>query len=91
MSVNMSHAMDQDKVRRYGKLFGSIDFECNDKVSAEVFHQNPNSPVVGTLSIGGKSFNVTLDELKHLEQTCRDAHEVVMKRYRLGMMGSLSR
>lgn len=87
----MSQAMDQDKVRRYGKLFGSIDFECNDTVSADVFHQNPYSPVVGTLMVGGKTFNVTLDELKHLERTCRDAHDIVMKRYRLGMMGTLSR
>ena len=87
----MSSAMDQNKVRKYGKLFGSIDFECNDKVSADVFHQDPSSPVIGTLMIGGKTFNVTLYELKHLEQTCRDAQDVVMKRYRLGMMGRLSR
>ena len=86
MSINSSRAMDQDKVRKYGKLFGSIDFECNHKITEDEFKNNPQCPVVGQLTIGGRTFDMTMDELTHLEQTCADAQEVVMKRYRLGMM-----
>jgi hypothetical protein len=82
--------MDQKKVRQYGKYFGSIDFECNHEVTAEAFQRAPDKPVIGTFMIAGRSYEVTWDELECIEETAKAAREVVMKRYRLGMMGRTS-
>jgi len=90
MSVNNRHGMDQKKVRKFGKLYGSIDFECNQNISADLFRKNPERPVIGTFMIGNKSYDVTWDELEYIEETARLARETTMKRYRMGMMGKLS-
>jgi hypothetical protein len=90
MSINNRFAVDQKKVRQYGKYYGSIDFECNQEVTADMFQRMPEKPIIGTFMIGGKSFEVTWDELECLEDTARIARETVMKRYRLGMMGKTS-
>ena len=50
-------------LRRYGKLYGSIDFEINENVSGELFNKQPEKPVIGKLMIGGKTFDVTYQEL----------------------------
>lgn len=89
MSINNRFSVDQTKVRKYGKFYGSIDFECNEKVSAMVFKTEPKSPVIGEFLIGNSKFGVTMDELELIEQTAREARETIMKRYRLGMMGQL--
>jgi hypothetical protein len=89
MSINSRFAMDQTKARKNGRFYGSIDFECNDKVSAQVFKNDPNRPTIGEFLIGNSRFPVTMEELELMEQTCREARETVMKRYRLGMMGRL--
>jgi hypothetical protein len=81
--------VDQNKTRKYGRFYGSIDFECNDKVSAQVFKHNSYSTNVGEFIIGNSRFPMTMEELELMEQTCREARETVMKRYRLGMMGRL--
>jgi hypothetical protein len=91
MSINSRHAVDQKKVRRYGKYYGSIDFECNHEVTADVFSQMPDRPVIGTFTIAGKNFDLTWDEMELIEDTMRIARETTLKRYRLGMMGTLSR
>ena len=91
MSINGRHAINQKVARRYGKLWGSVDFECNQNVSADAFHDNPDRPTVGQFMIGGKRFDVTMEELNYIQQTAKDAQDVVMKRYRLGRMGKLSR
>ena len=87
MSVNSRFAIDQNKVKKFGRLYGTIDFESNDKVSADVFQSNPNKPVVGNFIIGNSQFGVTMDELEYIEQTCRAARETILKRYRFGLMG----
>ena len=89
MSINSRHAIDQKKVRRYGRHYGSIDFECNQQISADLFSKSPEKPVIGTFMIGGKSYEVTWDELELIEETAKTARETTMKRYRLGMMGTL--
>ena len=83
--VNNTFAYDQKYVRRYGKLYGSIDFEINDNISAELFKKQPNKPVVGKLLIGGKSFNVTYQELDMIARTMDAAKEVVNRKYKMGM------
>ena len=37
--VNGTAMYDQKKVRKYGKLYGSIDFEVSDTISAHYFER----------------------------------------------------
>ena len=84
--INQTWAYDQKYVRKYGKLYGSIDFEVNENVSSELFRKQKEKPVIGKLMIGGKSFDVTYQELDMIQKTLQTAKEVVNKRYKLGMM-----
>ena len=84
--VNQTWAYDQKHVRKYGKLYGSIDFEVNENVSQKVFEDSKQKPVVGKLMIGGKTFDVTYQELDMIQKTLGTAKETVNKRYKLGMM-----
>ena len=84
--INQTWAYDQKYVRRYGKLYGSIDFEINENVSQELFEKQPNKPVIGKLMIGGKKFDVTFQELDMIQKTLQAAKEVVNKRYKMGYM-----
>ena len=84
--INQTWAYDQKYVKKYGKLYGSIDFEVKENLSAEVFRKQPNKPVVGKLMIGGKSFDVTFQELDQIQKTLQSAKEVVNKKYKLGIM-----
>ena len=84
--INQTWAYDQKYVRKYGKLYGSIDFEVNENVSSELFRKQKEKPVIGKLIIGGKSFDVTFQELDMIQKTLQAAKEVVNKRYKLGMM-----
>jgi hypothetical protein len=90
MSINNRYAMDQDKARQRGRFYGSIDFECNEKVTAQMFKNETNRVPIGDFIIGNSRFTLNMEELELMEQTCREARETVMKRYRLGMMGRLS-
>jgi len=84
--INQTWAYDQKHVRKYGKLYGSIDFEVNENVSEKLFEKQPNKPVIGKLMIGGKTFDVTYQELDQIQKTLQSAKEVVNKRYKLGFM-----
>lgn len=84
--INQTWAYDQKYVKRYGKLYGSIDFEINENVSQELFEKQPNKPVIGKLMIGGKTFDVTYQELDQIQRTLQTAKETVNKRYKMGMM-----
>jgi hypothetical protein len=84
--INQTWAYDQKYVRKYGKLYGSIDFEVNENISADMFKKQQNKPVVGKLMIGGKKFDVTFQELDQIQRTLQAAKEVVNKRYKLGFM-----
>ena len=39
--INQTWAYDQKYVRKYGKLYGSIDFEVKENLSNEVFKKQP--------------------------------------------------
>ena len=84
--INQTWAYDQKHVRRYGKLYGSIDFEINEHISEELFRKQPEKPVVGKLMIGGKTFDVTYQELDMIQKTLQTAKDVVNKRYKMGYM-----
>ena len=84
--INQTAAYDQKYVRRYGALYGSIDFEINEHVSQKQFEDTPEKPVIGKLMIGGKTFDVTYQELDMIQKTLQGAKECVNKRYKLGYM-----
>ena len=84
--VNNTAMYDQKKVKRYGKLYGTIDFDVNESVSQEMFEKVPEKPTIGRLEIGGKSFDVTFQELDMLAETIDAAKKTVLMRYRMGMM-----
>ena len=83
--VNNTAGYDQKKVRKYGKLYGSIDFELNDNISKHYFENN-EAPVVGKLHIGNKTFDVTYNELDEITRTLRSAKDVVNRKYKMNMM-----
>lgn len=83
--VNQSYGYDQKKARRKGKLFGTIDFEVSETISAKYF-ENDDAPVVGKLHIGGKTFDVTFQELDQIARTMNNSKDVVMRKYKMGMM-----
>tara|TARA_B100001094_G_scaffold326649_1_gene383221 strand:+ start:2064 stop:2327 length:264 start_codon:yes stop_codon:yes gene_type:complete len=83
--VNNTAAYDQKKVRKYGKLYGSIDFEINDSISEKYFENN-EKPVVGKLHIGNKTFDVTFQELDMIARTLHLAKDTVNRKYKMGMM-----
>ena len=84
--INNTAAYNEKYVRRYGKLFSSIDFEINENVSEELFKSQPEKPVIGKLMIGGKTFDVTYQELDQIQRTLQGAKDCVNKRYKMGMM-----
>ena len=84
--VNNTAMYDQKKVKRYGKLYGTIDFDVNESLSQEMFEKVPEKPTVGRLEIGGKKFDVTFQELDMLAETIDAAKKTVLMRYRMGMM-----
>jgi|TARA_R110000803_G_scaffold46122_3_gene96877 hypothetical protein len=83
--VNNTAGYDQKKVRKYGKLYGSIDFEINDNIPKHYFENN-EAPVVGKLHIGNKTFDVTYNELDEITRTLRSAKDVVNRKYKMNMM-----
>ena len=83
--VNNTAAYDQKRVRKYGKLYGSIDFEVSDTISEKYFETN-ETPIVGKLHIGGKTFDVTYQELDAIARTMGLAKDTVNRKYKLGMM-----
>lgn len=83
--VNNTAQYDQKKVRKFGKLYGSIDFEINDNLSAHNF-DTQETPVVGKLHIGNRSFEVTYQELDMIARTMNLAKDSVNRKYKMGMM-----
>ena len=83
--VNNTAAYDQKRVRKYGKLYGSIDFEISDSISEHYFENN-EKPVVGKLHIGGKTFDVTYQELDMIARTMNTAKDTVNRKYKMGLM-----
>tara|TARA_R110001592_G_C13062435_1_gene741108 strand:+ start:129 stop:392 length:264 start_codon:yes stop_codon:yes gene_type:complete len=83
--VNNTAAYDQKKVRKYGKLYGSIDFEINDKITEHYF-ENDEKPVVGKLHIGNRTFDVTYQELDMIQKTLQTAKDTVNRKHKMGML-----
>ena len=91
MSVNMTSAHDTKKTRHLGKLWSTIDFELKEHVNPNDFKYAKMKPVVGSLEIGGKKFDMTYSELNQLMRTCSAAMDTAEKAYRLGRWGKATR
>lgn len=84
--VNNAYAYDKKRAKRMGKLYSTIDFNVNDKISGDLFARVPEKPIVGELEIGGKSFKVTYQEIDAMLSTLQEAKRTVESKYRLGLM-----
>ena len=84
--VNNAFAYDKKRSRKMGKLYSTIDFNVNEKLSGELFSKMPEKPIVGELEIGGKSFKMTYQEIDAVISTMQDAKRAVEMKYRLGLM-----
>ena len=84
--VNNAYAYDKKRSRRMGRLYSTIDFNVNDKISGELFASVPEKPIVGELEIGGKSFIMTYQEIDAVISTLQDAKRAIEMKYRLGRM-----
>jgi hypothetical protein len=87
MSLNMTNAMDQKKIRRFGKLFGTIDFDIKENINPDVIKQKRSDTIVGKFHIAGKSFEVTLAELDRIIETAETAKSSFQKSYSMGRFG----
>ena len=84
--VNNVYAYDKKRARRMGKLYSTIDFNINDKISGELFSKMTEKPIVGEFEIGGRSFKMTYQEINAVISTMQDAKRAIEMKYRLGRM-----
>ena len=80
----MTHGMDQEKVKRYGNLFGTIDFVLDENLSTERIRNKKSDTVVGNFEIAGKSYSITLAELDRIIETAEAAKSTFYKSYSMG-------
>lgn len=88
MSVNMSHAIDPKRTRRFGKLFNTIDFELYEDLTPDIIKTRKGDTTIGEFKIDGKSFPVTLEEICRIEETLATAKSVFLKSYKMGRYGT---
>lgn len=70
MSINLIHAIDQNKVSRFGKYFGTIDFNVTSAPSKSTFTYQGKRIHVGHLLIAGKSYRMAMEDLDTLSVEC---------------------
>lgn len=85
MSINQSFALNPSKMKKFGSLFGTIDFEPMTGISRAVLQNLRGDTVVGTFSIGDTNHNVTIAELDRIIETATSAKEGFQRRYILGI------
>ena len=47
MSVNSRYAINEDRVKRFGKLYSSIDFDISDNLTAEQYFTKNDYQTIG--------------------------------------------
>jgi len=86
MSVNSRYAIDEKRVKRFGKLYSSIDFDVSDKLTAEQFYTKNDYQVIGEFCIGKNKFPITFKEIDRIEETCREAKAALQRAYQIGLL-----
>lgn len=84
--INQSIAMDEKKTRHLGKLFNTIDFEFID-TNLQMIEKFQGDTPIGNFLIGGKEFQITLNEVEQIENTMKMAKTIFAQKYRLGHYG----
>ena len=86
MSVNSRYAIAEKRVKRFGKLYSSIDFDVSDKLTAEQFYTKNDYQVIGEFCIGKNKFPITFKEIDRIEETCREAKAALQRAYQIGLL-----
>lgn len=85
--INNSFGFDNKQTKKLGKFYNTIDFEVKTDYRIDEFKNDPEKPVVGYFEIGNQRYPVTFAELSLIEETAREAKNVVNKGYSLGVSG----
>lgn len=83
----MTHAMNQERVKRFGKYFGSIDFELNQSLTVETIRSRKADTIVGTFHLDGREYPMTMAELDRIIETAEAAKNTFFKSYTMGKYG----
>ena len=86
MSINNRFGIDENRVKRFGKNYSSIDFDIKENLNAEEFYTKGDYMPVGKFIIGDRQIPVTVKELEKIEQTAREAQSALRQAYLLGLM-----
>lgn len=89
MSVNNRYAIDEKRVKRFGKLYSSIDFDISDNLTAEQYFTKNDYQPIGKFFIGKNSFEVTFKELEKIQETVYEARQAMERAYQIGLLGKL--
>jgi hypothetical protein len=87
MSVNNRYGIDEKRVKRFGKLYSSIDFDSLDTLNAEQFYTKNDYQIVGDFCIGKHKYPITFKELDRIEETIKDAKSSLQRAYQIGLLG----
>lgn len=82
MSVNHTYAISEEKTRRFGKYFSTIDFEVST-TSKRLLEQRQEQIFIGKFQIDGKEYQLTLEELDRIIETCQLAKTIYLQKLRL--------
>lgn len=80
----MTHSINQpwaisDKFRaRYGEVWADLDFVFNDKISAEVFKEDPMNTEIGCLEIYNQRIKLDYKDLTRLSKSLNETYAKVV-------------
>lgn len=63
ISVNKPWGISDKHMKRYGKIWGELDFELDSKVTSHQFRNDPLNTVIGNLKICGKTIPMKYKQL----------------------------
>ncbi len=70
MSVNQRYSINQEKVSKWGKYYGGIDFEVAS-VNKEQLNFKGNSVTAGEFVIAERKYKCSLDDLDSIIDSCK--------------------
>jgi len=86
MSINNRFGIDENRVKRFGKNYASIDFDIKDNLNGDDYRTKGDYMPVGNFVIGKNNVPVTIKEIEKIEQTAREALASLRQAYQLGLM-----
>ena len=70
MSINQRYSINQEKVSKWGKYFGSIDFELSSATRQQL-NSRGNQIQAGEFVIADKKFKCTLEDIDNIIDSCK--------------------